>query len=488
MTATLLPSPRATFFDSNGNCLVGGLVHTYVPGGTTPATTYQDTAQTIPNSNPIVLDGNGSCLIYGSGSYQITTTDSAGNAIPAYSGATQSPALSASISAAMLPVTSASTLTNARTAFGISAALQPFVGNASLGGALDVLTASTAITMPASGHFYSNSGGKINRMQDRLFLGAATVNDGANPNVVQDWASVAIPGGLITSVAQFASINTIGGIGGLFATRASDATLTMLNSESCIGLMVLTVNDVTSNTGALAAYLEIQHKHPQAFSIGLEIDSVNQSGTVTQINPYSQLLTPTFQSNIHLGAGGARAGVVDSSAAITIVGNGAKFDKGIVFFDATITSTEIIAAPRNSSIQWWGGATAPTMFLQCTGATANFGLSMNDTAIFIGNSPLSGGVNSAAGLAVIHAGNVINYLGVTGGVTGAPPTLVATGTDTNIDMLIAGKGTGTLILGGALTSAATAGASSALPATPSQYLTVKANNTGLTYKIPLYNT
>ena len=63
-------------------------MHTYVPGGTVPATTWQDAGETTPNSNPITLDAAGSCLLYGSGSYQLTVTDSRGNAVPAYSGVT----------------------------------------------------------------------------------------------------------------------------------------------------------------------------------------------------------------------------------------------------------------------------------------------------------------------------------------------------------------------------------------------------------------
>jgi hypothetical protein len=88
-TATLLPLPRFVAYDANGNPLAGGLVHTYVPGGTTPKVSYQDAAQTVPNLNPIVLDSAGSCLLYGSGAYSLVTTDSLGNAVPGYSGLSQ---------------------------------------------------------------------------------------------------------------------------------------------------------------------------------------------------------------------------------------------------------------------------------------------------------------------------------------------------------------------------------------------------------------
>jgi hypothetical protein len=90
MSATFsqLPLPRAVFYFPTGAPLVGGFVYTYVPGGTTPKTTYQNAQGTLANANPIVLDSAGSCLLYGAGNYQITVTDALGNAIPAYSGLT----------------------------------------------------------------------------------------------------------------------------------------------------------------------------------------------------------------------------------------------------------------------------------------------------------------------------------------------------------------------------------------------------------------
>ena len=87
-TGTLLPQARAVFTYPTGAPLAAGYVYTYVPGGTTPKTTYKDAACTIANTNPIVLDAAGSCLLYGSGNFQITVTDGFGNAIPGYSGVT----------------------------------------------------------------------------------------------------------------------------------------------------------------------------------------------------------------------------------------------------------------------------------------------------------------------------------------------------------------------------------------------------------------
>ncbi len=104
-TATLLPLPRLVVFNQLGDAAAGGFVHTYEVGTTTPRVTWQDAAETVPNSNPIVLDADGSAILYGAGSYTIVTTDSAGNLIPAYCGLSQD--LSALLAAEVARATAA---------------------------------------------------------------------------------------------------------------------------------------------------------------------------------------------------------------------------------------------------------------------------------------------------------------------------------------------------------------------------------------------
>lgn len=152
-TASLLPDPRFVAYDANGNPLCGGLVYVYVPGGTTPATTWQDAAETTPNANPIVLDGNGSALIYGVGNYQITVTDSLGNAVPAYSGLSTPPA---AVSEAMLAVVQAATTAAALTALGVSPAMQPVVGAATQVAALQAMGNLGSVTSGAIPISYFN--------------------------------------------------------------------------------------------------------------------------------------------------------------------------------------------------------------------------------------------------------------------------------------------------------------------------------------------
>lgn len=67
---TLLPNGEQTFLDENGHPLAAGCVYFYVPGTTSPKSTYQNAAQTIANSNPVMLDAAGRAIIYGTGTYR----------------------------------------------------------------------------------------------------------------------------------------------------------------------------------------------------------------------------------------------------------------------------------------------------------------------------------------------------------------------------------------------------------------------------------
>lgn len=80
-TASIIPPAKTTFFDANGNPLTSGTVDFYIPSTNTRKTTWQDAAETIPNTNPVVLDSAGRALILGSGSYRQVVKDSLNNII-----------------------------------------------------------------------------------------------------------------------------------------------------------------------------------------------------------------------------------------------------------------------------------------------------------------------------------------------------------------------------------------------------------------------
>ncbi len=81
MTASILPNAVNQFIDINGNPLVGGTVTFYQPDSLILKDTWQDSDQTILNTNPIVLDSRGQAIIYGDGIYRQRVKDSLGNLI-----------------------------------------------------------------------------------------------------------------------------------------------------------------------------------------------------------------------------------------------------------------------------------------------------------------------------------------------------------------------------------------------------------------------
>lgn len=86
--ATILPTARTVFLDTNDNPLAGGKVYFFVPPNTsTPKNTWQDAAGVTLNANPVILDSDGSALIYGSGQYLQEVFDADDNLI--YTGLTQ---------------------------------------------------------------------------------------------------------------------------------------------------------------------------------------------------------------------------------------------------------------------------------------------------------------------------------------------------------------------------------------------------------------
>lgn len=64
--ANLSTAPFVPFrqFDSSGLLLTGGKIYFYRAGSTTPLETYQDSAGTIANTNPVILDASGVANIY----------------------------------------------------------------------------------------------------------------------------------------------------------------------------------------------------------------------------------------------------------------------------------------------------------------------------------------------------------------------------------------------------------------------------------------
>lgn len=63
MTGVIATIPKFQF-SANGIPMVGGTLDTYIAGSTTPTDTWQDSALTVANTNPITLDARGECVLW----------------------------------------------------------------------------------------------------------------------------------------------------------------------------------------------------------------------------------------------------------------------------------------------------------------------------------------------------------------------------------------------------------------------------------------
>lgn len=80
-TASILPQGKTQFLDNNGNPLTSGTVGFYIPSTLTFKTTWQNSAESISNTNPVVLDAGGRAIIYGDGNYRMIVKDRLGNLV-----------------------------------------------------------------------------------------------------------------------------------------------------------------------------------------------------------------------------------------------------------------------------------------------------------------------------------------------------------------------------------------------------------------------
>jgi hypothetical protein len=197
----------------------------------------------------------------------------------------------------------------------------------------------------ATAFFYESQGAKINRLNDRLLLGAAaTVQDGNNPPSPLTWVGqqAAKDYTYLDSLSQFEVISTIGGVAGAFAARSSD--ILPDTWTGCFGIVSLGLNDSPLGLEAWGIYAPAFMADASAFyTAGVETDVCAADG-ITSATSNAYLAVPSgLVTGISVAAGneyGLVGPVSPASAAISIfpaaahdaiAGTGGLFRKGIVF-------------------------------------------------------------------------------------------------------------------------------------------------------------
>jgi hypothetical protein len=82
-----------------------------------------------------------------------------------------------------------------------------------------------------------------------------------------------------------------------------------------------------------------------------------------------------------------------------------------------------------------------------TGYAPRFQASNEESIAFNTNSGTSGGVGGSTQFQIAHTASAVNFVQVTGAATGGAPTILAQGSDANVQINVLGKGTGFVVLG-----------------------------------------
>lgn len=235
---------------------------------------------------------------------------------------------------------------------------------------------TSVITQAATGQFFTQNGAIINRINDRLFVGPATVNDGAFPNVIKDWLSqhAATYGGIGLVSTQAAILSQNGNTALTVSSRTTDANP---GSSSCIALSVAGVNNAATPNGAVCwgSYYETSHHVTALLSYCSEMDII-QYDTAFANTPNSMAGAGSAIC-LWLASGGGRVGVNDATLAIGIIKNGAKFKSGIMFgkdsltgADGTTGTGEAIAMAKGHQLNWYNASGSLCASFYSTVATA----------------------------------------------------------------------------------------------------------------------
>lgn len=305
-----------------------------------------------------------------------------------------------------------------------------------------------------SNAFHQALGAIIARYGDRLFVGDATVASGTPSTSPYDWLTTfqRSTGGLGWGDAEFSQFVSLGDqsaeslVAGVFGMQ----TLYANQNRDYTAIQGFAINNGTTYlTNCWGLYGEGQQLTTTAgATYGAELD-VRCATQFTYIDPYTTNTKQAIAVQVAAGAGFTGAQYA-ASAAINIQDNNAQFNIGInigsnalVGDTGSAGSAMAMALGFGHCLQWFGGANTKTSRIGCfaTSSTDSMNLQFYDGYSIFLNS------NGVGAFQVGNVSNAANFLVTTPAATGAPPSLYAAGSDTNIDLLLNGQGTGNVRFG-----------------------------------------
>jgi hypothetical protein len=330
-----------------------------------------------------------------------------------------------------------------------------------IGGTTPASGAFTVLTTTRTGNFLASQGANINRMADRVFVGAAVEGNGNNPDT-GDWLDALIPNS--SSVGQAVVLATNAYTPLVTGTRSSDRGSATFPQDS-FGTASFAINDgttVTNGQSMWAVYGEARHYSglpSGAQTLGCELDVIPLSGantgTITPYSMYANLAT----ANLWLSSGRPDVSGANVTAAMGIINNagtqtGGQFTKGIVIdanaivgsISGTIGSAPAIVMANGHEMQWMdsGGNVA--------GAIANTNTAGTEVKLLMDSTPgvrlQYGGKDQVIVGPMTNASDVYSVILEPGAAGVSSPGITAGGTDANINLNVVAKGAGAVIVTG----------------------------------------
>lgn len=436
--ATFLGFPKVMFLDNNGIPMVNGKVATYSGGTSTPLATYPTIADantgTNANANPTLLDSRGEAVIVLTAqSYKFTLQDSLGNTIwtvDNYVAATGGGGGGGSVTQVLdsagfvvfngtgTVITIGGTDTTAMalaaptitasgsTSLTIDAPVCNF-GNstaATLNFKIGSATLSSITATAASWGTNSTNTTSVNGVAVNVAIGST--------NAVYGGASIALGNASTTAINALVGTSTI-----LTATGSALVLGSAALSTTTVGGVAITVGTsaTTSITGVIGANTYL---------------TMSSSGFIGGYSGTTHTLNGT---NIILGQDSP---ISDSSG------------------NEYLSFSKITSATNQFQITNAATGTYPT--LSASGTDTNIGLllsvkgnapirAMSNAIVLISDQPIQDSSTNPY-LAFIKTTTAVNSFTITNSATGNAPKLAVTGSDTNITMSLAAKGTGNIIL------------------------------------------
>jgi hypothetical protein len=320
------------------------------------------------------------------------------------------------------------------------------------------------VTQAQTGFFFASEGARINRMADRLFLGAAVLNDGSSfgGGVGADWFSagtgVSAGVGWVHYAASVALTVPSGRVGFAAASRASDVPADYGSTQTSIPFVGIAVMDRTGGgppywTG-YAGYFEARMEGASFDTgtvIGIEIDAVNFGVTPAGQPTPSRMQTLGGATALWLASGGDPSSheraIGPAQLAIGIIPNTETFEVGIAFHAESIEGTDgttgfgpAIRMATRHMIDWWAPGGGPsygqsTTFITSTATEPVHSLQFQDGGTLLVTP------DGKVAFSVSNVDDSVNGVRMIPSVAGQPAQIQTFGDDANVTMLLKPQGT-----------------------------------------------